>query len=518
MGIHKSYFNKNNTLLYTSDTNTAKNPVTEIFYGGSSLRRICEYTGDLNDSCTDNNGEVLIGYTSRTVARYYSRFIFELDLTDLESKYNDGKINLTGSCLNTGATHTLRMVNTSFFEDELLNTKTAKGNKRATSFELLLIKLSGSTSGNTWSEGVGYDYVESQSDFKGLNDKSFSERPSNWYYANTLEKWVDQGAYNLSNSPTIIDRQTFDNGNENIEFDMTNEINSILQDPTYPNYGYGIGFVQQLEELTGLTESYSVGFFTKYTQTFFEPYLETNYGDYINDCRNNFYEGKNNCLYLYVNAGGVPTNLDTLPTVQIYNNSGDLISGLTASQVTKGIYCVCFTIPCDTYSTPCLFTDRWSNLVIDGNCQTSVTNRFTLKANSGYFNIGDDPQVPKHYGFSVSGIKRDEKIVSGDVRKVIVSARKQYSTDEPEPILNLKYRLYVKQGTTQVETHPWSDINKANYQNYFILDTGDMIPNEYFIDIQASSDYEVNTYSQTLKFQVVNQANYFGNPPSDYRQ
>ena len=77
---------------------------------------------------------------------------------------------------------------------------------------------------------------------------------------------------------------------------------------------------------------------------------------------------------------------------------------------------------------------------------------------------------------------------------------------------------YVKQGTTQVETHPWSDINKANYQNYFILDTGDMIPNEYFIDIQASSDYEVNTYSQTLKFQVVNQANYFGNPPSDYRQ
>ena len=45
-----------------------------------------------------------------------------------------------------------------------------------------------------------------------------------------------------------------------------------------------------------------------------------------------------------------------------------------------------------------------------------------------------------------------------------------------------------------------------------------MIPNEYYLDIQAISNLEVNTYHQTLKFQVVNQANYFGNPPADYRQ
>ena len=215
---------------------------------------------------------------------------------------------------------------------------------------------------------------------------------------------------------------------------------------------------------------------------------------------------------------GVPTNLDSDPIVQIYNNSGDLLYTLTAGQVTKGIYCVCFSIPCDTYSTPCMFTDRWSNLVIAGNCQTSVTNRFTLKANEDYFNIGTNVGLPKHYGYSISGIKRDEKIVNGDIRKVIVSARKEYSANVPVALSNLQYRIYVKQGTTEVETHPWEKINNAYNQNYFILDTGDMIPNEYYVDIQAISNLEVNTYPQTIKFQIVNQANYFGNPPADFRQ
>ena len=42
MSVHKSYFNKNNTLLAYDETNTAKNPVTEIYYGGGSSRRDCK--------------------------------------------------------------------------------------------------------------------------------------------------------------------------------------------------------------------------------------------------------------------------------------------------------------------------------------------------------------------------------------------------------------------------------------------------------------------------------------------
>jgi hypothetical protein len=518
MTIHKSYFSKNNTIISNSYTNTAKNPVTEIYYGGKNSTYTCVATNFTGDTCINDNGVSVTGFTRTRINNSYSRFIFDLDLTDLIEKYNDKTINLDGGCLNSAATHTLRMVNTSTFDERLLNTVTSKGNRRATSFDLVLVKLSGSTGSSAWAEGVGYDYSDLSSEFAGLDDKSFSQRPSNWYDESSINKWDCPGGYSWSScTPTVISRQSFNNGNENIEMDMTAVINDILTANT-TNFGYAIGFVNELESLTGLTESYSTGFFTKYTQTFYEPYLETNYDDYIDDSRNHFYEGKTNCLYLYVNAGGVPTNLDTLPTVTIYNSSGELLETLEASQVTKGVYCVCFSIPCDTYSTPCIFTDRWSGLVIDGNCQSNVTNKFTLKANSQYFEIGTNVGLPKHYGYSVSGIKRDEKIVNGDIRKVIVSARKEYTTEVPQPISDIKYRLYVKQGTTEVETHPWTKVNRANNQNYFLIDTGDMIPNEYYLDIQAVSDLEVNTYYQTLKFQVVNQANYFGNPPADYRQ
>ena len=149
MSTHKSYFSKNNTLISNSEVNTAKNPVTEIFYGGGVSRYVCVETNNSTDSCIDDNGVSITGYTRQRINNSFSRFIFDLDLTDLKEKYNNKTINLTGSCLNTGATHILRMVNTSTFDTALLNTTTAKGNKRATSFDLVLIKLSGSTSAST---------------------------------------------------------------------------------------------------------------------------------------------------------------------------------------------------------------------------------------------------------------------------------------------------------------------------------------------------------------------------------
>ena len=298
MSTHKSYFSKNNTLLSNSQTNTAKNPVSEIYYGGKNSRYTCIATNLTGDTCINENGVAITGFTRTRINNSFSRFLFDLDLTDLIEKYQDGTINLVGGCLNSGTTHTLRMVNTSTFDKELLNTITSKGNRRATSFELVLVQLTGATTASTWTEGVGYDYMDSSSEFDGLDDKAFSERPSNWYYESALNRWTCEGAYDWYDSgcvtPNIIARQVFDNGNENIEMDMTLVINEILTANT-TSVGYALGFVKELESLTGLTESYSTGFFTKYTQTFYEPFLETNYNDFINDDRNHFYEGKTNC-------------------------------------------------------------------------------------------------------------------------------------------------------------------------------------------------------------------------------
>ena len=244
------------------------------------------------------------------------------------------------------------MVNTSFFDDRLLNTKTAKAKRRATSFDLILFALSGTS----WDEGAGYDYNTENITSEIFDDKSYSSRPSNWFKSTTLTSWNTPGIYNYTTQPPIIlASQHFDNGDENIDMNITTPFDRFLVG--LDDYdGFGIAFVRQLEDLSGLTESYSVGFYTKYTQTFFEPYLETSYSDLITDARANFYEGATQCLYLYVNQGGEPTNLTSLPTVQIYDNSGGLVVGpITATRVTKGIYSICFTIPCDTYTTPCIY-------------------------------------------------------------------------------------------------------------------------------------------------------------------
>ena len=150
MSTHKSYFNKSNTLIYNSYTNTSRNPIVELFYG-----RV-------------DNVAVPLGY---------SRYIFDIDLTSLYDKINDKTIS-TNCYGYTGLTHTLRMTNTSFFDKDLLNDKTSEGRRRAISFDLILFRIpktSGSTgSPQIWDSGVGYDYY----DFgvTNLNDRSFSQR------------------------------------------------------------------------------------------------------------------------------------------------------------------------------------------------------------------------------------------------------------------------------------------------------------------------------------------------------
>ena len=65
-------------------------------------------------------------------------------------------------------------------------------------------------------------------------------------------------------------------------------------------------------------------------------------------------------------------------------------------------------------------------------------------------------------------------------------------SDESKVIDGLQYRLWVREGTTQVSVIDWQDINRAFLKNYFILDTSWMIPNKYFIDIKLTSNQEVN--------------------------
>ena len=108
MSVHRSYFSRNNTILLSSFTNTGKSPYTELYFG------------------TANDVISSVGY---------SRFIFDLDLTELIKKFSSGVIS--SACTSfSGITHKLKMTNTLAFDKSLINGSMWDGRLRATSFDL----------------------------------------------------------------------------------------------------------------------------------------------------------------------------------------------------------------------------------------------------------------------------------------------------------------------------------------------------------------------------------------------
>ena len=215
MSILRSYVNKNNTIISNSYVNTGRNPVIELNFGASDY--------------------IIPNYD-------YTRFLFDLDLDLLIENIATGVVS-TGC--TTGMTHVLQMTNTSSFDNELLNTFMSNERRRATSFDLILFRIpktSGST-GNpqTWDEGVGYDYNDfnltknspngGSTPLTYVDSRAYSTRPSNWYQTSTISNWSQPGVYNNKNEGsvnfsglTIVARQHFEFGDEDIEFDMTNAI------------------------------------------------------------------------------------------------------------------------------------------------------------------------------------------------------------------------------------------------------------------------------------------------------
>lgn len=456
MSYFRSYFNKNNTIIKNSQSNTSKNPNTEIFYGSA-----------------------------------HSKFIFRIDIDTLKSKIDNGDL-----VLNANTKHYLHLTNTIFGDESLLNQDNPSQRKRATSFDLIVFPI-----GEFWDEGVGFDYTQSY-DFAAGNN-TYDVRPSNWYNRTTLDTWGVDGVY-AGTPDEVIATIHFDNGNEDIHVDVTDYINSLL-DETNVNYGMGIAFSPNYIDITNETDQ-SVAFFTKYTQTFFEPYLETVFDDIILDNRDNFISDIEGNLYLYVTKGTNYYDLDELPTVDILNSSQQEIIGLTdleAVKVRKGVYKVNFGISGVICDGKRFFYDKWKNLSINGVSVNDVTQKFIPKKKEAQFTIGENPTELDRYVIQFFGVRLNEKIKRGENRKIVVNFRsinKQIS-----PVFeDVYYRIYIKEGRTQVNVFDWTRLDKTN-ENSFILDTEYMIPREYWIEIKAKTHTEEIFYRDEIKFEIISE-------------
>jgi hypothetical protein len=455
MSYFRSYFEKNNTIIKNSQVNTAKNPNTEIFYGSG-----------------------------------FSKFIFKVDLTDLKAKIDNGDYVVNGN-----TKHYLKMTNTIFGDEAFLGQKRGSGRERATSFDLIIFKIS-----EYWDEGVGFDY-EQVYDFTSGNE-TFDERPSNWFNRTTLDAWSSEGVY--STTPTIVGTVRMDNGDENINVDITNYVNSIVVSGD-TNHGLGIAFALLYQDLNPATDQ-SVSFFTKYTQTFFEPFVESVFDDRIDDNRDNFIAEVNQNLYLYVTKGSNYYDLDSLPTVDILDYNNTIISGLNdlvATKIRKGVYKVTFGLSGVLCDGKRFYFDKWKGLSLDGVSINNVTQKFVPKPYTSLYTVGTNPVELQRYVIQFFGLQLNEKIKSGENRKVVVTFR---SLDYPKSILfdEVYYRIFVKEGKTQVNVFEWTQLDKTN-ENSFFLDTSIMIPREYWVEIKGKTHNEEIFYKDLIKFEIVSE-------------
>jgi hypothetical protein len=201
-------------------------------------------------------------------------------------------------------------------------------------FKLVVAPISSS-----WDEGVGLD----------MNDYGDADT-SNWIKRTSAENWTLQGGDFLTGSNDSFTEQTFLTGLEDLEVDVTDQVEKWMLDTT-GNYGFGVFLTSSLESDT--FSYYTKKFFGRGSQFFFKrPILEARWEDSKKDNRGNFIISSSmlssddnlNKLYLYNVYRGQYKNIQGLSEdkliVSLYRDSltDDSPTSFTASKVETGVY------------------------------------------------------------------------------------------------------------------------------------------------------------------------------------
>lgn len=496
--IRHFFLDKTNSVIENSDQNLGLNPILHIGYGKGIMRGLLHFDEkQIKDLIDDKT----FADTDKLTFKLKMTNYFSIDNLPYEKPV---MIGLGGNV------------------------------RRAQSFDLVLFKLP-----RCWDQGRGFDFI---SDFWVKNNRSYVKQCSNWFFATNgwpwrAEEYLDYkdkdtnwneviNNYNLeggmyskemlaceyekylgdtastyctgctgcsTGETIIVGSQHFDFGNENLEIDITDYVFGILNGEE--NYGLCLAFAPTYENEHLDTEEY-VGFVTDNTNTFFHPYIEASYDEYISDDRESFTLGKKNELYLYTTDDGEPVNLDELPVCSINDTEFEV------KQVTKGVYKATVEPQMVDMEEDCIYYDTWSQIALNGVAEDDVELEFATNPKSKKLRIGSDSAMKNDIVPSLYGINDAEVIQRGEIREVVVDFIKEYSNGSKELINSAEYRLYVKDGNREYDVLPYQRIEKAYLNNFFVIYTEDLIPNEYFVDIKVKTGRDVKKFNKVLRFTV----------------
>lgn len=380
--------------------------------------------------------------------------------------------------------------------------------ERATSFDVILFKVN-----KHWDEGVGFDNIN---DFWDAGKGVVSMDGATWNNATTEKLWDDEGIYpldfieyeyekylslknnentgNTSGDTIIVGTQHFDHGNENLDIDITEYVNSLILGEE--NYGLCLAFIPELENTERKMTQY-VGFFNNKTNTIFEPVVESRYDCKISDDRMDFYLNKDNKLYLYAYIGGKLENLDMIPTCTIDDKQYDV------EQESKGIYSVRVKLASSGYTKDMIIYDVWSNLQYHGESFDDVELEFVTKSSNIFFSISNEVSKPRILNPLISGINANEKLNRDEERIIKLYFREPYTNTDFRLVDNCQYRIYTKDGEREVTIVDWDNINRMDKCNIFTIKTNEFVPADYYVDIKAEFGGNIKIYKNELNFTIV---------------
>ena len=471
MSVFRSYFSKNDTIIKDNLSNNSQNPVTEISYG--------------------------------TFEKQVSRFIFDVDLTNLTNRIINGAINP-----NRIVKHVLHMTNTISYAPQYIGKKSySLGIDRASSFELEVFNVD-----EDWDEGSGYDfeYKIYPEPYVDIIQPNLQIQAVNWFDRKTELPWLSGGSY-ISGVTEIVGAERFETGAENIEIDITDYVNQRLFGTgftgtsayTGASFGLGIKFAEIYEEIE--TEyRQAVAFHAKNTNTWYEPYIETIIDDEIKDDRNYFYLDKDNDLYLYVNIGGLQQNIN-VNTVTIHDHEDnviDVLSGESIINVSEGVYKVTLNIDSELYPDAVLFRDVWS-IDINGK-ESEHAEEFYLVKSNNYYSLNNSNDIEfDNYFFYFWGISEKEKLRASGLRKVKLTIKELYPNQNNFIPLDIEYRLFTTVGEKyEIDVVPFTSVNRTNAGYEFNIDTSWLIPQDYFLQIRLKNGIYYEN-KQTIGFTIV---------------
>jgi len=461
VGIFRSYFNKTNTIISDSTINTARNEVTELSYGNVLF--------NLNNFSTGST--------------IYTRYLIGIDFDNLKEKVDKGYVSI-----DDNTKHKIFLYNTIKLKDELTGQNLKDNSKRSQDITLKLYKIH-----QDWTQGNGHDFIYNNTIVGNLRDNSIN--PSNWFNAKKNEPWVTAGAISGTTSgDTIIQlidpigEQYFELGNEHLEIDITEDINSYLNGES-ENYGYILAYDTILED-THDDYLNKIHFFSKYTNTFFEPFLKTEFDNTISDSSNKFLLDTNNRLYIRTKK--------TPDKLIIYNDCEELILVITDIKRQNGNYYYGnINLSSEDHSDFTNYEYKWYE-----NEKLIKEDTFTLYNQEYFDNL--DTGKGNLYDLNLLNINYNETLEQNELRNLIIDVKNFYNSNDN---VDVYYNMYIlERNYTKIEVIPDTKVSKFDGKYFFTLDTSWLIPQQYNIDIyikEKDGDFKLSK-NKTIKFSIFN--------------